>query len=206
MPPGPALRPHGSTPPVGPGSGPVHDATSDSAESPGREAGTLPGAHSLHSVLICRTSAGPPSRRSVPVPGSTASRTWGRRVPTPRAPSLTPVPPYPRYGYNPAAAPHPPAGRHNPAIRATRPGVFHPVGGLLPPPGRTMYTPLTFLFGAGWLGAGWPVGPDPRGRFPLFHAIGRRLLLAFQLCDSGNPSLEAPASSSGSSISVVYPA
>ena len=88
--------------------------------------------------------------------------------------------PQPGDGYHLTAPAHPPALQGKLAIGTTGRGVLHPVGGLLPPPGKAVGTPFTFC-----LEVGRPVGLDPRGRLPLLHTIrrrtGGRLLLAFQL-------------------------
>ena len=92
--------------------------------------------------------------------------------------------PYPGQGNHLAAAPHPPADQRDLAVGATGGGVFHPVGGLVPPPGETVGPLPPFS-----LGTGGPVGLDPRRRLPLLHTRWR-LLLAFQLCDPGFQNLD----------------
>ena len=93
--------------------------------------------------------------------------------------------PYPRQGDHLAATAHSPAAQSNLAIGATGRGVFHPVGGLLPSPAKAVGPLPPFS-----LGAGGPVGLDPRRRLPLLHSIGWRLLLAFQLGDPGFQNLD----------------
>ena len=68
--------------------------------------------------------------------------------------------------------------------------MFHPVGGLVPPPGKAVGPPPPFS-----PGAGRPVGLDPSRRLPLLPGTvlpgsGWRLLLAFQLCDPGLQNLD----------------
>ena len=93
--------------------------------------------------------------------------------------------PYPGQGNHLAAAAHPPAYQRNLAVRATGRGVFHPVGGLVSSPGKALGPLPPFS-----LGAGRPVGLDPRRRLPLLPGIGWRLLLAFQLGDPGFQNLD----------------
>ena len=62
--------------------------------------------------------------------------------------------------------------------------MLHPVGGLLPPPGKAVGALLAFL-----PGEVRPVGLGPGGRLPLLPALCWSLLPAFQLSDSGFQSL-----------------
>ena len=93
--------------------------------------------------------------------------------------------PYPGQGNHLAAAAHPPAYQRNLAVGVTGRGVFHPVGGLVSSPGKALGPLPPFS-----LGAGRPVGLDPRRRLPLLPGIGWRLLLAFQLGDPGFQNLD----------------
>ena len=190
---------------------PAQSATSGSAESPGRVAGTPPSACLLHSAPKRRTVGGPRSKRPNPVRAPTASALGAGAFE------------HHVFGY-----PRPYPGQANWRLPRTLPPVrgtwqsgqlavacsHRWVGSSLSrakPWGRFRRSPY---------GAGGPVGLDPRRRLTLLHTRWR-FPLALQLGDPGFQNLDMtkeptnqlnqllpgcnPAKSSGKLMPSVYP-